>query len=67
MAPKWHFVLEINEALNKMGEGAKTVVLSCKPSGQSGRGVDRFGVSAPCWLLGCQISKYPTVYNIRLT
>jgi hypothetical protein len=30
MAPKWCFVVEINGSLNKMGEGAKTVVLSHK-------------------------------------
>ena len=30
MAPKRHFVVEINGSLNVVGEGAKTVVLSHK-------------------------------------
>ncbi len=34
-----------------------------QPSGQNGRGVGRFGASAPYYLPGCQMSKYPTRQN----
>jgi len=54
-------VYSTNEA-NKAGL-KQSIIFRClciRPNGQSGRGVGRFGVSAPFWLLGCQMSKYPT-------
>ncbi len=66
MASKWHFALEINESLNKMGEGAKTVVFTFKVK-MGEEWVDLESGSLPCWSLGCQMSKYHTGCNIRLT
>ncbi len=66
MVPKWHFALEINESLNKMGEGAKTVVFTFKVK-VGEEWIDLESGSLPCWSLGCQMSKYAIRYNIRLT
>jgi hypothetical protein len=63
MAPKWRFVIEINGSINEMGEGAQTVVLSHQTKWLKWERGGYFGVSPPCWLLGCQMSKYPTGYH----
>ncbi len=54
------FFAEIKVSQNKFGEGAKTMVLAHKTKWSKWERVGRFGVSSPCSLLGCQISKYPT-------
>ncbi len=60
MAPKWRFVVEISGSLNEMGR--ETAVLRHQTKWSKwDRG--RSGVRAPCWLLGCQMSRYPAGYH----